>query len=612
MADTNNDQKKDSQDTVGSGSIVQMVEERVSRYGDRVVLRHKVDGEWKGISWESMSHKYKAVARGLIQLGLEKGDCISILSMNRPEWVYADLGVQAIEGIDVPLYWTLTPAQIEYILDDCRARAIFVSNQEYLDRIMKVKPSLPDLAHVIIFDPPEGELPEGVMTFRELVELGEAAPPEVWEKMGRCVAVSCADDTATIIYTSGTTGEPKGVMLTHDNFLSNVKAVLAVIEVTEDDSCLSFLPLSHVFERIALYLFLYVGGTINYAESIEELIANMSEVHPTILVSVPRIYEKAFAKIQDNVHRSLFIKRWIFYWAANVGSQASELMRAGKPLGAKLEKKYNLAHKLVFSKLNETFGGRMRLMISGGAPLSAHLGEFFHAAGLNILEGYGLTETSPVIAANTLEEITFGTVGKPLPGVEVKIAKDGEILTRGPHVMKGYYNRPDDTAEAIDGEGWFHTGDIGHIDEDGRLVITDRKKSIIVTAGGKNIAPAALENALSTDKFISQGFVYGDGKPFIAALIVPDWERVESYAAEKKLNWSSRQELAADPVIMKLIQDRVDRAQVDFARFEQVRKFKVLVDEFSQEKGEVTPTLKLKRKEITRHFFNELESLYED
>ena len=597
----------------GAVTLVQMVDAQIKKYGDRTLLRHKKEGVWEDISWNELSTSYRNVARGLLQLGLEKGDHIAILSENRPEWVFADLGILAIECVDVPLYWTLTAAQIEYILKDCSAKAIFVSNTEYLEKVMIVKPSLPDLVKVVIFEHTAGEqLPDGVMSLDELLAMGESAPPEVWESLGRCFSVSCGNDLATIIYTSGTTGEPKGVMLSHTNFLSNVEAVLKRIKVTEDDSCLSFLPLSHVFERVALYLFLYVGGTINYAESIDGLIGNMSEVHPTILVSVPRIYEKAYGKILDKVREGSFIKRWIFYWALRTGREVSTKLQAGKPLGGKLERHLRIADKLVFSKLRDTFGGQMKLMISGGAALSKEIGEFFHAAGLVILEGYGLSETSPVISANTLEDLRFGAVGHPLPGVEVKFAKDGEILARGPNIMLGYYNRPDETEEAIDSDGWFHTGDIGHMDEDGFLVITDRKKSLIVTSGGKNIAPAGIENALSVDKFISQAFAYGDGKNYITALIVPDWERVEKYAAEHNVPFSQREDLCTDPAIIGLIRKRLDQAMVDFARFEQVKKFKLMCNEFTQEDGEVTPTLKLKRKEITRRYRKDLDSLYEE
>ncbi len=593
-------------------TIVQMVDARAAEYGDRTVMQSKQGGAWVDVTWNRLAGAYKDVARGLLQLGLGQNDSIAILSENRPEWAYADLGIYATKGVVVPLYWTLTPSQIRYILKDAAAKAIFVSNADFLDRILQIRSELPDLGMIIVFDTIPGRtLPEGVMYLEDLVALGCEAPREVWENMGRSIAGGRSSDLATIIYTSGTTGEPKGVVLTHDNFLSNVRGVLEVIDVNETDSCLSFLPLSHVFERIALYLFLYVGGLIHYAESIDTVVDNMSEVHPTILVSVPRIYEKAFGRILDRVRASSLARRMIFAACLKIGSRVSRLLQAGQPVEGALARGHKIADKLVFAKLRDTFGGRIRLMISGGAPLNKNIAEFFHAAGLLILEGYGLTETSPVISANFVDSVRFGTVGHTIPGVEVRIAEDGEILARGPNIMKGYFNRPEDTAEAIDADGWFYTGDIGHIDDDGFLVITDRKKSLIVTAGGKNVAPAAIENALSADKFINQAFAYGDARKYISALIVPDWERVEKYAEEHKVKYSTHAELCGHPVINSLIQRRVDAALEEFSPHERVKKFKLMEREFSQEDGEVTPTLKLKRNEITRRYWKELDSLYD-
>lgn len=593
-------------------TIIQMVDARAAKYGDRTVMQSKHDGTWVDVTWNRLAGAYKDVARGLLQLGLGHDDSIAILSENRPEWVFADLGIYATKGVVVPLYWTLTPSQLRYILKDCVAKAIFVSNAHFLDSILQIRSELPDLGTIIVFDTiPSRALPDGVMYLEDLVALGCDAPREVWESMGRSIAGGRGSDLATIIYTSGTTGEPKGVVLTHDNFLSNLKGILDVVDIGETDSCLSFLPLSHVFERIALYLFLYVGGLIHYAESIETIVDNMSEVHPTILVSVPRIYEKAFGRILDRVRESSLPRRMIFAACLRIGNRVSRRLQAGQPLEGALSRGHKIADKLVFSKLRATFGGRIRFMISGGAPLNKHIGEFFHAAGLLILEGYGLTETSPIISANFVDSVRFGTVGHTIPGVEVRIAEDGEILARGPNIMKGYYNRPEETAEAIDADGWFYTGDIGHIDDDGFLVITDRKKAMIVTASGKNVAPAGIENALSADKFISQAFAYGDTRKFISALIVPDWERMEKYAEEHKVKFSSRTELCVHPVINSFIQRRVDAALEEFAPFERVKKFKLMEREFSQEDGEVTPTLKLKRNEITRKYWKDLDSLYE-
>ncbi|MFV1956405.1 MAG: long-chain fatty acid--CoA ligase [bacterium] len=593
-------------------TLTKMVDDRAARYGNKAVLERKRDGGWESMSWKDLSNHYREVARGLMKLGIGKGDRVAILSENRPEWVSVDLGTLAIHGATVPLYWTLTPVQLEYILKDANARIIFVSNTEYLDKILKIRSSLPELQTIVCFDPyPRDRDADGIMAFDELLEMGREADPEIWEDLGKTIASGKGSDLATIIYTSGTTGEPKGVMLTHSNFLSNVKAVLEVISVYDTDTCLSFLPLSHVFERVVYYLFLYVGGKIIYAESIEKLVENMQEVSPTILISVPRIYEKAYARILDRVHEASAFRKMIFGFCLRTGQEVSQKLQRGQELGFALSFKKKIADKLVFGKIRETFGGKIRLMISGGAALSKEIGEFFHAAGLLILEGYGLSETSPVISVNNPDNIRFGSVGKVLPGVKVRIEDDGEISTRGPHVMQGYYNRPEETAEVLDHDRWFATGDIGHFDPDGFLWITDRKKAIIVTAGGKNVAPQALENALSTDQFISQAFIYGDGRKFISALIVPDWERMENYAREKNIDYSSIKDLSDDPVILDFLQKRVDRAMKDFSSAEQVKKFKVMEREFSQDEGEVTPTLKLKRKEITKRYWDDLELLYE-
>ncbi|NOY87272.1 MAG: long-chain fatty acid--CoA ligase [Deltaproteobacteria bacterium] len=594
-------------------TIVRMVDARVELYGERTVMERKVEGTWQPVSWKDLSRAYREVARGLACLGFESGDRVAILSENRPEWVFADLGILAIGGVDVPLYWTLTPAQLEYILLDCSAGAIFVSSVEYLDKILKIRSGLPELRMIVCFDPvPEDRLGDDVITFDDLLARGCEAIPELWESLGKSIAEGEADDLVTIIYTSGTTGEPKGAMLTNNNFLSNVRQILEVIQIKNTDTCLSFLPLSHVFERLAYYLFLYTGGKIAYAESIDQLIPNMGEVRPTILVSVPRVYEKAYGRILDRVRESSLLKRIIFVTSLSIGQEVSRRLQQGKDLSGWLRFRQRFADRLVFSRLRQTFGGRIRLMISGGAPLSKRIAEFFHAAGLIILEGYGLTETSPVISANDLERLRFGSVGHPLPGVEVRIADDGEIQVRGPNVMKGYFNRPSDTAESIDQDGWFSTGDLGHIDHDGFLVITGRKKNIIVTAGGKNVAPSLIENALSADKFISQAFVFGDRRQYISALIVPDWDRMENYAREHKIKFSSRRELCDNSEIKELLQGRIDSAQVDLSRVEQVKRFKIMEREFSQDKGEVTPTMKLRRKVITSRFWKDLESLYDD
>jgi long-chain acyl-CoA synthetase len=418
-----------------------------------------------------------------------------------------------------------------------------------------------------------------------------------------------ADDLATLIYTSGTTGPPKGVMLTHGNITNNVLASLKALLLKPSDTALSFLPLSHIFERMAgLYCMVYAGGTIAYAESVDTVPENMVEVRPTVVMSVPRLYEKMYARILDAATQGGVIKKNLFFWARRVGLARSRRLLAGKPVGPWLGFQYSIARALVFRKLKQRTGGRLRFFVSGGAPLAKDIAEFFYAAGLPILEGYGLTETSPVLTVNRLESIRPGTVGKPVLGVEIKIAGDGEILARGPSIMKGYYNKPEAT-EATMVDGWFHTGDIGHLDREGCLLITDRKKDLIVTAGGKNVAPQPIENLLKTDKFISEVVVIGDRRPCLVALIVPNFENLKSYAKHKGLGDIDPAKLVQLPAIINLIQRRIARHQEGAAPFETIKKIHVLGREL--EIGEeLTPTLKVKRKEVSKRFHDEIEALY--
>jgi long-chain acyl-CoA synthetase len=420
------------------------------------------------------------------------------------------------------------------------------------------------------------------------------------------------DDVATIIYTSGTTGEPKGVMLTHDNIYSNVMAGAAQIPFAGHDTCLSFLPLSHIFERMAgHYLMMHTGTSIAYAESIDTVPIDMVAVKPSLVLSVPRLYEKMYARVLENALAGGALKKRIFFWARRVADRWACEKLAGREPGGLLAAQYALAQKLVFSKLKERTGGQLRYFVSGGAPLAPEINKFFYAAGLVILEGYGLTETSPVIAVNTPKDFRIGTVGKPIPGVEVMIASDGEICTRGPHVMKGYYNKPDATAEAIDEKGWFHTGDIGEI-EDGFLRITDRKKDLIATSGGKKIAPQPIENKVKTNKYISQAVMIGDKRKFPSLLIVPNWEQLEKWAKIKNLIWTDRAQLLQMPIVRAKMEKEVGKELEGLARFEMPKKIALLEHDFSIERGELTPTLKVKRRVIDHQYKNVIDSLYAD
>ncbi|MDH3217522.1 MAG: long-chain fatty acid--CoA ligase, partial [Candidatus Krumholzibacteria bacterium] len=506
--------------------------------------------------------------------------------------------------INVPIYATLPATQVEFIMRDSEARAVFVSTAEQLEKIQSIRANLPSLSHVILFDDVREQ---STMTLEALRETGTKATGQpTYEER---IATIGKYDWASIIYTSGTTGDPKGAILNHWNFVSNVIACVSSISIGTDDRCLSFLPLSHVFERTAgYYSMLYAGVSIAYAENIDTVPQNLLEVKPTVMVSVPRLYEKMYARILGTVTAGSGLKKSLFFWAMGVGKKyANEKIE--KRLKAATKVKYGIADKLVFRKLKARTGGKLRFFVSGGAPLSRDIAEFFYAAGLPILEGYGLTETSPVITVNTFDHFRFGTVGRPVDGVDVQIADDGEILVRGPNVMLGYYKKPELSNAALDGE-WFHTGDIGYVDDDGFLTITDRKKDIIVTAGGKNVAPQPIENLLKTNKYITQAVIVGDKRKFISAVIVPNMDNVRVFAKAAGISHAEDADLVKDDKVIQKIHDEIERMSQHLASFERVKKFILLEKDFSIEQNELTPTLKVKRTIIEKKFEKEINALY--
>ena len=572
------------------------------------LMLHKKEGSYVPISTEEFSNKIKYYSLGLRDIGFGARDKLAIFSETRPEWVMTDIATLCLGGITVPIYAYLVPEQVKYIIDNSEAKIVVVSTHEQWEKLELIKPELTNVTHYITF---EAEAPEGVLTLTQICERGKKIAeenPDLFEKMALTVK---PEDVASIIYTSGTTGVPKGVILTHKNFVSNVKATASVVNFTEEDTVLSFLPLAHVLERMVTFCYLYKGCSIGYAESLDTLSENLLEVKPHIMVNVPRVLEKIYAKIMDNVLASSSLKRKIFFWAVKVGKKFGRKKLLGQPISGMLKFKKNIAHKLVFSKIIEKTGGRARFFVSGGAPLSKDIAELFYAVGLVILEGYGLTETSPVITCNTFENIRFGTVGKPLPGVKVKIAEDGEILTQGPNVMKGYYKMEEETKETFEG-GWFHTGDIGHLDEDGFLVITDRKKDIIVTAGGKNVAPQPIENLLKLNPYILNAVVVGDRRKFISALLVPDFEKLEKYAEFNKIPYETNSDLIKNESILNLLYGEVDRATPALASYEKIKKIGLLDRDFEIDKGEMTPSFKVKRNIIEKKYIDIIDAFYEE
>jgi long-chain acyl-CoA synthetase len=568
-------------------------------------FRYKRDGAWVDVSHPDVLARVHALALALRALKLAKNDRVAILSENRLEWAVADLATLSIGAVVVPVYPTLTPANIEYILRDADVRVVFVSTRAQAEKIRGLRARLPVVEHMVAFDADAAG--NGTVSFADLVERGR--PLAASSDYAALIAGVGPDDWASIIYTSGTTGEPKGAILTHRNFTANVRQCLAVIDLRPTDTCLSFLPLSHVFERTGgFYAMMTAGTTIAYAESLDTVADNLREVRPTVVCSVPRVYEKMYARILDTVDKGPTKKKQLFHWAARAG-RAYIAGRLEGRVGIAVRVRHRVADALVLRKLRARVGGRLRYFISGSAPLARDIAEFFHGAGIPILEGYGLTETSPVLAVNTFQHLRLGSVGRPLPGVELRIAGDGEILARGENVMQGYFKKPRETAEAIV-EGWFHTGDIGHLDADGFLHITDRKKDLIATAGGKKVAPQPIEGRLKQSKFVSEAVLVGNRRPFISLLIVPNFVRLEAWAAAAGLDASNHAALATAPEVRAHYQKIVDEINADLAQFERIKTFAILEGELSAADGELTPTLKVRRKIVEERYRAQIDAMY--
>jgi long-chain acyl-CoA synthetase len=590
-------------------TISQLFLNTVRTYVKPDLLMSKVQGRYAPLSSEEVATGVRDLALGLAGLGCKAGEKVILLAENGPWWIMADFAGLCLGAATVPIYPTLVPEQIKYIIQDSDAAVVLCSSPELWAKIAAIRDELTKVRHFIVF---YDAAPAGALPLKEVLARGRTSyerDPAFFEK---CALAVQPKDLASLIYTSGTTGVPKGVMLSHANFMSNVKTLSDIVAFGHPDVVLSFLPLSHVLERMVTWSFLYKGCSIAYAESVETVAANLLEVRPHIMVSVPRLFEKLYAKIMDNVLLGSPVKRKIFAWAVRVGTEHSRLALAGKPIPGGLRRKRALAHKLVYSKILEKTGGRVRFFVSGGAPLSRDIAEFFHAIGLVVLEGYGLTETAPVLAVNTFEAIRFGTVGKVVPGVEVRIAPDGEILAKGPNIMAGYYNKEAETRDVFDAEGWFHTGDIGHLDADGFLVITDRKKDLIVTAGGKNVAPQLIENLLKRNPYIANAVVVGGKRKFISALIVPNFEKLEEHARQKQIAFASAAELAARDDIRAFLLEEIDRSTPRLAPYEKIKKIVVLGRDFELEREELTPTLKVKRNKVEEKYKDLLDALYKE
>jgi long-chain acyl-CoA synthetase len=583
--------------------------EAIDRFNRADALRFKANGQWQTVSHREIERRVTQLAAALADVGIRKGDRIAMLSENRPEWAITDYAALGLGVTDAPLYPTLPANQVAYILNDCQARAVFLSTQEQLEKVLEIRADVPSLEYIVLFDD-TGRGAEGVHRFSDFLQRGQTAIDEGRAGDFRATALGVEpDDLATLIYTSGTTGDPKGVMLTHHNLASNIAAVHQhdVIKLNPGAKVLSFLPLSHVFERMVDYYYWDSGVSIAYAESIDKVADNLLEVQPEYMVSVPRLFEKIYAKVMG----ATGIKRTLVMWAKGVGEDYAGRQLNGEQIPGALSFKYRIADKLVFSKLRERTGGQLKAAISGGAPLSGEIAKFFFAAGLPVYEGYGLTETSPVLTANRPGAVKLGSVGRVVPGTEIRIDATGEILARGPQVMKGYWNKPDATAEVIDTDGWFHTGDVGEFDAQGFLRITDRIKNLIVTAGGKNIAPQPIENQATMSPFIAQAVMIGDRRNFPTLLVVPDFENLRPWAEQQGIDTSDSQRLAADGRVRQLLESEALGRLEGFARYELPKKVTVLTDEFTVDSGLLTPTMKVKRKAVEQRYSGEIEAMYQ-
>jgi long-chain acyl-CoA synthetase len=571
----------------------------------------KRDGRYRGITYTELRRSVDLFAGGLAALGLKRGDRVSIISENRPEWVVADQAIAALGAVSVPIFPTMTAKQNEFIFNDAGVRYVIVSNRFQLNKVLRVTPAVATLEKVILLNEKDAVPDKQVITFARVTEMGRAFLEENSGYMQASSDLVQPEDLLTLIYTSGTTGNPKGVMLTHGNLSSNITAAAEVIPIGPEETLLSFLPLCHSFERMAgYYAAMACGAMIVYAERIETVPENMIEVRPTIVTTVPRLFERMHSRILKQVESGSVLRKKIFFWAVGTGRGFAEAERKGRP-SAMLRVRRILADLLVFRKIRARTGGRIKFFVSGGAALAREFGEFFEAVGIKIIEGYGLTETSPVISVNRLTNYKFGTVGKPIPGVEVRFAGDGEILARGPNIMKGYWNNKAATDEVIDGEGWLHTGDIGSLDSEGMIRITDRKKHLFVSSGGKNIAPQPIESLFLSSRYIEQFVLIGDRRSFLTALIVPDFDALREFADSRNLSYKDPAELASHPDVNTLLEKEIGALQRDLATYERVRKFTLLERPFTIDEGELTPTLKVRRSFIEQRYADTIKKMYE-
>lgn len=595
-------------------TINQVFRNRVQKYGSRIALEKKLNGKWDSVSWEDYYKRAAYVGLALKDMGLQKGDRVSLLSENRLEWLYADMGVLGAGGCIVPIYPTLIDEEVEYIVSHSDSKFLIVENNAQLQKGLYTAKRYPGLKKIIVIDSTGKTANPMIMGYNELLDKGKALYNKDAEAFASLADTIAQDDLATIVYTSGTTGVPKGAMITHKNIMAVIKA-LDIIEphyAYDSDQTVPFLPLSHVFERVAGHFYgMYVGITASYAESLDTLIQDIQEKRPTVVLAVPRVLEKVYQQILSQVQDQTPFKQKVFYWGQKVGSKISELREQKKNPGFNLSLKYKIAYAIIFKKLQNALGGRVRWMTASGAPTAREIILFFNSAGIMVIEGYGMTECCAPATMSNIADYRIGTVGRPLPGVDITIADDGEILIKGDNVFKGYWKMPEETKDSFTQDGYFMSGDIGLFDEAGFLMITDRKKDLIITSGGKNVAPQKIENLIKSDPLFLEAIVIGDKRKYLTVLVNISQEQAERIAKEKGINVNSLHDLFNNPRFQTIVEEHIEKCNQKLARYETVKKVGIIKNEFSKETGELTATLKVKRKAVQQKYQSIIDSLYE-
>ena len=596
-------------------TINQVFKDRVQKYGSRIALEKKLNGKWESVSWEDYYTRAAYVGLALKDMGLQKGDRVSLLSENRLEWLYADMGVLGVGGCIVPIYPTLIDEEVEYIVSHSDSKFLIVENNAQLQKGLYTAKRYTGLQKIIVIDSTNKTANPMIMSYNELLDKGKALYNKDAEAFASLADTIAQDDLATIVYTSGTTGVPKGAMITHKNIMAVIKA-LDTIEphyAYDSDQTVPFLPLSHVFERVAGHFYgMYVGITASYAESLDTLIQDIQEKRPTVVLAVPRVLEKVYQQIISQVQDQTPFKQKVFYWGQKVGSKISELREQKKNPGFNLSLKYKIAYAIIFKKLQNALGGRVRWMTASGAPTAREIILFFNSAGIMVIEGYGMTECCAPATMSNIADYRIGTVGRPLPGVDIKIADDGEILIKGDNVFKGYWKMPEETKDSFTQDGYFMSGDIGLFDEAGFLMITDRKKDLIITSGGKNVAPQKIENLIKSDPLFLEAIVIGDKRKYLTVLVNISQEQAERIAKEKGINVNSLHDLFNNPRFQTIVEEHIEKCNQKLARYETVKKVGIIKNEFSKETGELTATLKVKRKAVQQKYQPIIDSLYEE